>query len=211
MDTVISKAIFSRSWIWQALELKQPLDHDCWEKCGHWKCPVSQRTYDIMWAIKSRGREFKQKLLSWFLKLSAKGLQRMSQHFPSWFWAEAAPSEPSKYITFGLFGSEEKLSTDRVIPVAGDRIETGREEECWGGRDAKETFLAMEQLAFCSHWDWLAQEDPNYCTTAASIITVTGALWAEDVRWSWLMLKRILESLCFFALAANRRLLPAAC
>ena len=40
-------------------------------------------------------------------------------------------------------------------------------------------FLATEQLASCSHRDWPAQEDPNYGTTVASIITVTGAVWAR--------------------------------
>lgn len=37
----------------------------------------------------------------------------------------------------------------------------------------------MGQLAFCAGRDWLAQEGPNYCTTAASIITPTGAVGAE--------------------------------
>lgn len=81
MDNVINKAIFSRSWIWRVLELKQPQDHDCWEKCGHWKCPVGQKTYDIMWAIKSRGRALKQKLLSWFLKLTLS--KRVTENDPA--------------------------------------------------------------------------------------------------------------------------------
>ena len=43
-------------------------------------------------------------------------------------------------------------------------------------------------------------------------ITATGAVWPEgDVRWSWVMLKRMLESLLLAPASNKRLLLPAAC
>lgn len=52
-------------------------------------------------------------------------------------------------------------------------------DECPRGGCAKKILLAAEQLASAANSDWLAQEDPNYSTTAVSIITAAGAVWAR--------------------------------
>lgn len=63
----------------------------------------------------------------------------------------------------------------RVLPVAGKRGRVPGGDECPRGGCAKKIWLAAEQLASAANSDWLAQEDPNYSTTAVSIIAAAGA------------------------------------
>lgn len=48
-------------------------------------------------------------------------------------------------------------------------------DECLRGGCAKKIWLAAEHLASAANSAWLAQEDPNYSTTAVSIIAAAGA------------------------------------
>lgn len=63
----------------------------------------------------------------------------------------------------------------RALPVLGKRGRVPGGDECPRGGCAKKMWLAAEQLASAANSDWLAQEDPNYSTTAVSIIAAAGA------------------------------------
>lgn len=67
-------------------------------------------------------------------------------------------------------------SLKACLSVAGSWVPGG--DECLRGGCAKKIWLAAEQLASAANSDWLAQEDPNYSTTAVSIIAAAGAVWA---------------------------------
>lgn len=63
----------------------------------------------------------------------------------------------------------------RALPALGKRGQDPGGDECLIGGCAKKMWLAAEQLASAANSDWLAQEDPNYSTTAVSIIAAAGA------------------------------------
>lgn len=74
-------------------------------------------------------------------------------------------------------GGKEAISFIKN-PVAGKRGQVPGGDEClWEGY-AKKMWLAAEQLASAANSDCLAQEDPNYSTTAVAIIAAAGAAWA---------------------------------
>lgn len=63
----------------------------------------------------------------------------------------------------------------RALPAVRKRGRVPGGDECPRGGCAKKIWLAAEQLASAANSDWLAQEDPNYSTTAVSIIAAAGA------------------------------------
>lgn len=74
-------------------------------------------------------------------------------------------------------GGKEAISFIKN-PVAGKRGRVPGGDECLREGYAKKMWLAAEQLASAANSDCLAQEDPNYSTTAVAIIAAAGAAWA---------------------------------